>query len=402
MQIELLSNPKKATSRLTRLVADCNAMSWAVAWATDNPVTKAAQASGDKFRHLVVGTNQFITAPSVIQHFMAHSTFRVQLPSANLFHPKVYCFDMGSHLAVITGSHNLTGRAFSVNTEASVLMTGAPCDPHLLSFFSFVEKHWLTGSKVNTDWLYGYKANHERSKRLRTEAERWVDVKPSRAKNGLPGVQDMDWARYMKEVTRAKIHEVEGRLLILEKAKKILHGRRFDELDDSDQKRIAGTRGKVLNKEGKLDWGWFGTMGASPSFATTVIENHSKLAAAMEAIPAEGGVKYEDYERFVELFMDAFDTRLRAGGGIGTGTRLLAMKRPDQFVGLNKANMAGVCAHFGQPVTTTKLNNYWQRIIEPMRLSSWWRIKEPSRGLERRIWRCRAAMLDAIHYVPLG
>lgn len=400
MQIELLSNPKKATSRLTKLVADCKAMAWAVAWATDNPVTKAALAHHNKFRYLVLGTNQFITAPSVIEQFMAKPTFRVQPPDVDLFHPKVYCFDMGNHLAVITGSHNLTGRAFSVNTEASVLMTGPCTDPNLVSFFSFVEKHWRTGSKVNADWLYGYKANHARSKRLRKEAERWIDVKPSTAKKGLPGVQDMDWARYVVEVTQDKVHGIDGRLLVLEKAGDLLHGRSFADLSETDRKRIAGTLGRVRSKEGELDWGWFGAMGASPSFATTVVGNAKTLASAMAAIPAEGGVEYDDYKRFVERFMAAFDKKLRAGGGIGTGTRLLAMKRPDQFVGLNDANKRGVCAHFGQAVNTTTLDNYWERIIEPMRLSAWWQAKEPSSEQEQRIWRCRAAMLDAIHYVP--
>lgn len=130
------------------------------------------------------------------------------------------------------------------------------------------------------------------------------------------------------------------------------------------------------------------------------MNNAKALASAMAAIPAEGGVGYEDYERFVKRFMAAFDKKLRAGGGIGTGTRLLAMKRPDQFVGLNDANKKGVCAHFGQAVNTTTLDNYWERIIEPMRLSAWWQAKEPSSKQEQRIWRCRAAMLDAIHYVP--
>ncbi|MET3179617.1 UNVERIFIED_ORG: hypothetical protein ABIC43_002776 [Variovorax guangxiensis] len=400
MQIELLSSPTKATSQLTKLVTDCKAMAWAVAWATDNPLTRVALDRRDKFRHLVLGTNQFITAPSVIEQFMAHPTFRVQLPDAELFHPKVYCFDMGDHLAVMTGSHNLTGRAFSLNTEASVLMTGPCTDPHLVSFFRFVEKHWRTGSEVNADWLYGYKANHVRSKQLRKEAERWIDVKPSTAKKSLPGVQDMDWTRYLAEVTNDKIHGVDGRLLVLEKAGELLHGCSFADLSETDRKRIAGTRGRVRSKEGELDWGWFGAMGASPSFATTVMGNAEALASAMAAIPAEGGVEYADYERFVERFMAAFDQKLRAGGGIGTGTRLLAMKRPDQFVGLNDANRRGVCAHFGQAVNTTTLDNYWERIIEPMRLSVWWQAKEPSARQEQRIWKCRAAMLDAIHYVP--
>ncbi|KLN55955.1 hypothetical protein VPARA_29900 [Variovorax paradoxus] len=81
-----------------------------------------------------------------------------------------------------------------------------------------------------------------------------------------------------------------------------MHGRSFADLSETDRKRIAGTRGRVRSKEGELDWGWFGAMGASPSFATTVVGSAKALASAMVAIPAEGGVQYEDYERFGSVF----------------------------------------------------------------------------------------------------
>lgn len=400
MQVELVCDPAEAISRLTTLVAGCESMAWAVAWATENPVTDAALANKDKFRHLVVGTNQFITAPSVIERFMLNPTFRVQPHNVELFHPKVYCFDMGDHLVVVTGSHNLTRSAFSVNTEASAIMTGSRADPNLRSFFGFVEKCWRTGTRVDAAWLYGYRANHVRSRRLMKVAATWIDVKPSKAKADLPGMQDMDWERYVKEVTSDQIHGVEGRLQVLEKIRELLRGRSFADVPERDRKRVAGTLGSVEAVEAGLDWNWFGSMHPSPAFCRAVMLRANDLAAAMSAIPAEGGVDHEDYKLFVQRFMASFDPTMRGGGGIATATRLLAMKRPDQFVCLSSANKDGVCSHFGQPPSTTQLENYWERIIEPMRLSPWWRAAEPANTLERRIWRGRAAMLDAIHYVP--
>lgn len=400
MQVELVSDPEEARLKLTNLVANCKSMAWAVAWATENPVTDAALENKDKFRHLVVGTNQFITAPSVIERFMASTTFRVQPHNAELFHPKLYCFDMGDHVAVMTGSHNLTGRAFSVNTEASALMTGSRADPNLRSFFGFVEQSWRTGTRVDAAWLYGYRANHARAKRLMKEAAAWIDVKPSKARPDLPGMQDMDWARYVAEVTGLQTHSVKGRLQVLEQVGELLRGRSFADLPERDRKRIAGTLGRVQAVEAGLDWNWFGSMHPSPAFCRVVQHRADDLAVAMAAIPSEGRIEYEDFKLFLQRFMVCFDPNMRAGGGIATATRLLAMKRPDQFVCLSSANRTGVCSHFGQPPSTTNLDNYWERIIEPMRQSPWWRAAEPTDALERRIWKGRAAMLDAIHYAP--
>ena len=79
------------------------------------------------------------------------------------------------------------------------------------------------------------------------------------------------------------------------------------------------------------------------------------------------------------------------------------MKRPDQFICLNGANKAGICADFGQPATTTTLDNYWERIIEPMRETLWWQAERPSHSpLEVRMWDARAAMFDVLHYEPLN
>jgi HKD family nuclease len=396
-----LSDNARATKELISLTERCNSMSWAVAWATDSAVTEAAFEHRSKFRHLVIGTHQYITSPDVLDRFLGTPKFRVHLPEGDLFHPKVYCFDLGSAWVAMVGSHNLTGSAFSKNTEASVLIRGDVGEVTLQELFDFVDRQWQYARKVDPNWLYGYKVNHRRSKQLMIEASRWVDVRQPQLTEGTIGPQEMSWKEYVARVKKDKIHKVEGRLRILEEAGAILGSRtNFAQLDEDDRKRIAGTRGKNKAREGDLDWAWFGSMGASPSFATTVINNPQGLSDALAAIPTTGLVKQEEYERFVRLFMTAFNKDLRAGGGVGTGTRLLAMKRPDQFIGLNGANDRGICKAFGQPVTTTRLDNYWQRIIEPLRISEWWLAPRPEDGLERRIWDGRAAMLDALYYIP--
>ncbi len=82
------------------------------------------------------------------------------------------------------------------------------------------------------------------------------------------------------------------------------------------------------------------------------------------------------------------------------GTRLLAMRRPDQFVCIDGPNIKGVCGYLGAPYSTVNLDNYWELIIEQVRVTPWYLEDEPLDSEERKIWQCRTALLDAIYYDP--
>ena len=73
------------------------------------------------------------------------------------------------------------------------------------------------------------------------------------------------------------------------------------------------------------------------------------------------------------------------------------MKRPDYFVCINNKNKKGLCADIGFPHTRLNLENYWERVVEPITQSRWWNEQRPAND-ERMIWNTRAAMLDVIYY----
>jgi hypothetical protein len=43
------------------------------------------------------------------------------------------------------------------------------------------------------------------------------------------------------------------------------------------------------------------------------------------------------------------------------------------------------------------LENYWERVIEPIRVASWYNASRPE-GADAEAWDCRAALVDAIYY----
>ena len=113
------------------------------------------------------------------------------------------------------------------------------------------------------------------------------------------------------------------------------------------------------------------------------------------SIPSAGEVTEDDYAQFAREFQLAFVGSSRQGG-IPTASRLLAMKRPDHFVCVDSKNAKRLGADVGFARTTLGLENYWERVVEPITQSRWWNTKRPA-GADGRLWDARAAMLDVIY-----
>jgi hypothetical protein len=75
------------------------------------------------------------------------------------------------------------------------------------------------------------------------------------------------------------------------------------------------------------------------------------------------------------------------------------MKRPDFFVCVNGGNTTGLASALAFARTTIKLENYWERVIEPIQQAPWYNTPRPT-GWEMELWDVRVAMLDAIYYQP--
>lgn len=112
-----------------------------------------------------------------------------------------------------------------------------------------------------------------------------------------------------------------------------------------------------------MDYGLFGSMGASGTFTSLLIEAPKGLSDTLDFIPLTGAHTQDDYDRYCKAFIAAFDQNGQIGG-LPTATSLLAMKRPDAFVCIDLAKRKDLCENFGVSPSTTTLDNYWQRIID--------------------------------------
>lgn len=402
MNVKFLSAAQTQTT-LIALVKNCESMQWAVAWATENSVFDAAMKDSAKFEHFVVGTHMFQTQPEVLERAAALEAAAVVLPTGDLFHPKVYLFRNGHRMRCVVGSPNLTNAAMSRNVEASVLLEGSYDDPALIDLSRFVADAWRGAEVISQEFLYRYRHQYAAKATAREELTRLAAVRPPSVPNTMRAPHEMSWADYLVQVrssSHPSAHLFKERLGVLTKARALFAtGIPFANWGMDDRKLVAGTLGRKKSQQPGVDYGLFGSMGASGTFANLVIEAPMGLSDALDLIPLIGAVTQDEYDRYCKAFIAAFDQEGRVGG-LPTATRLLAMKRPDAFVCIDSANRKDLCENFGVSPSTTNLQNYWQRIIEPMHGDAWWRHPQPSNAADAEIWLGRAALLDAIYYTP--
>ena len=129
-------------------------------------------------------------------------------------------------------------------------------------------------------------------------------------------------------------------------------------------------------------------------FQQAINANDQSISDALDQIPLTGDVVESDYMRFLDFFRPAFEKT-----GVGTATRLLAMKRPDYFVCLDNKNKRKLCDAFKIPKKVT-LDDYWGSVVARLTDSNWWNAGKPDATNEMRIWLGRAAFLDVLFYEP--
>jgi hypothetical protein len=84
--------------------------------------------------------------------------------------------------------------------------------------------------------------------------------------------------------------------------------------------------------------------------------------------------------------------------GVGTASRLLAMKRPDLFICIDSKNRSEIARAFDVAAASLQtFDGYWN-LIQRIWRCPWHRAPRPKQALEARIWDARVALLDSLYY----
>lgn len=394
--MKIVSNNKMLVKEFVRLVNTYPDISFAVAWASANhPVFSLLKRKSSRIKRAIIGTHFYQTHPDVLDSFKEKKNVRFIFQTEGVFHPKIYLFrsKQKQKWEALIGSANLTTGALSRNSEVMILIGGAAGES--------IEPAKKLSLLIETYWK---QAKPVKAKDARSYRELWVR-KQSAIKN-LSGhygsgktsksavessVMTMPWRKYFRAVTNDMHHGVEDRTALLTAAASAFskYGS-FKDMPLPLRKTIAG-----LPNDQESRWGWFGSMGGAGYYHQAVKDNNKHLSNALDKIPLRGTVSKREYDAYIGEFIRAFPNGKH---GVGVASRLLALKRPDQFVCLDSKNKANLCKDFGIKPTGIDYKSYWDEIVERIVDAPWWNSEEPSNVIQQGVWRGRAAMLDAIFY----
>jgi phospholipase D-like protein len=379
--MKLLTSPARLERALAQLLDRYRRVSFAVAWASDKfPGYQQLKKHRRKIDKAIIGIHFYQTDPEFIDEFIDDRRVHFITSPSGVFHPKFYLFENSSvDWTCLLGSANFTRGGFLSNIEACVEIDNNDDARGTVraGLDRAIKKYWGLEDRLLPDELENYKRMRRRFRqRVKPFLGGFGQGKSGRSILRSP-LLGMGWPEYFNEVRKDEFHAIQKRVRVLEGARQLFERySHFRQMPPDARKGIAG----IADTE-DVPWGWFGSMFGAGIFKSRVKKNDRNLSDALDAIPLTGDVSKTEYLAFIAAYRKAFP-HMR-GHGLGTATRLLAMKRPDHFVCLDAANKRGLHEAFGITLHRHEYERYWDGIIEHIRITDWWNSRAPATRTKR-------------------
>jgi HKD family nuclease len=372
------------------------------AWATtDCAVCDCLKDARSKISTMVVGLDFYTTSPLFLESF--RSVVRIgNALRGGTFHPKLYLFENGGLCCCVMGSSNFTSGGFADNTELNICIEGRASDPFFQQVRTFIEEQVNHSEPISTPEIDDYREQFERLKASRARLARFRASKTAQVRAKArkdretageepPEQLNKTWPEFIQLILARKrrghiVHgtaDEPGYLQTAERCQAFFaQYRRLAKMPVVERQFVGGTT---------RDGSWFGSMKGAGYFKQRLNEDPASLDTALDHIPLRGIVNKRTF--------DAFAARYQwERAGVGTASRLLAMKRPDLFICIDSENRPGIAKAFGVPASSLlTFDGYWD-LMQRIWRCPWWRARRPNRALERRVWNARAALLDSLYY----
>jgi hypothetical protein len=391
--MRFLSTAAEIEKAYRQLLERHDCISMAVAWASCGTAAyQALRGRTRKIDRLIVGTHFFQTDPNFIAAYRTHPKVRFVKKTDGVFHPKIYLFESGGDWAAIIGSANFTAGGLGPNQEAAMVVEASDDAGRDIrrKLNAALKRYWGLAGHFTPEELETYRVLRKRAKAQLADAG---GVFGKRKRGHLPIQTEMlawTWPQFLRLIQDKTDRSIEGRLRVLQEARKLFQAKpHFKDMTTPQRQGIGG----VLD-DPKIGWGWFGRMTGALAFRNRINQNSIHLSRALDEIPPHSPVRKEQYLAYIAHFRRAYP---KGRDGLATATRLLAMKRPDTFVCIDKENRRGITKALGIVQPGKDYENYWDAVIRQIQASQWWDCPRPS-GWAGKIWDNRAAFLDAIFY----
>jgi HKD family nuclease len=396
-ELHICASTADTLDALKKLTSWATEVYLAYAWASSDGGNAAhwKLLSTVKVKRAVIGIQFASTEPMILRRFarLGGDVLRVVEDVNGVFHPKCIAGIRDDEAAALFGSSNFTNGGFAGNTELNVYVRGPKDEAPLCDLLGFIEEHWGHPRSCSPDeeWFGRYEDAYKKRARPTPllRPRRRVSRPVSEASD-----LDVGWSAFVELISgqerRAlangyQIHvfdHPEGSYLeMIEHCQQTFA--RYDSLDLmplDERSYVAGFAPES---------GYFGSTRAAGNFKHIINKSPQVLSAALDRVHLSGTVSEQTVRTFLESACKI------PGVALATATRLLVVKRPDLFFSPNSANRERLQAVFGiaptrEPGYLDLLGRIWQM--------PWFTAREPDDRTERRIWKARVALIDAILY----
>ena len=395
----IISKPEEISKIICTSIKQYKNISFAVAWASFNDTSKYIFNNINKIKlyNCTVGLHFYQTHPDFIEPFVDNGPIKFIKKNKGIFHPKIYLFWNNSlEWTCLIGSANFTKSALSVNDETMVLVNSKDIQ-EFTSIKETIDNYHKSAEFISLEKFVKYKKFWKNKNKAKEDLDDFEEI----SNLGLSQLMSLPWSEYYNKLFKTRLFK--ERLQLLNNAHKLFLSNNFQSFDELTRKNIGGVV-KIGNNIN--DWYLFGRMPV-PYFAKRLSDNdihksYKDISKQLEIIPLDGEVTKNHYEKFLKYFINHDGW----GYSISTISRLLTMKRPDQFFCITQANEKGLLESLNieESIQRDKkeqmYERYWNEVVEPIRKALWFKSEKPLISKEEKLaWNFRTAMLDALLYL---
>ena len=221
----------------------------------------------------------------------------------------------------------------------------------------------------------------------------------------LSKLMSASWEDYYQQLNQLSAgYQVSACLKLLNDADQLLNqGRALSESTPSERNLIAGLKDAALEKTLAYDHQLLGDMQGFGSFKKVVKSDPAGLEKLMRVIPINGPIDGWHFMQFVDTYQQWFENNGYKQFQLFPATRLLAMKRPDQFVSITEETLQLFTDALNvKRFKKGEFQRYWDDIIVPLQKSAWFNAFQPMEPAQIPFHRVRFALLERMVATPVN
>lgn len=362
--MKLLKTSEEIGEEISRCIEEYSNISFAVAWIKDNKIYQKLLKNKDKIQFSTVGIDFAGTDVNVLKDFQNSNKVKIY-KGEYIFHPKIYVFyENKKDYTVIIGSANLTNGGMVYNNECAVLFTEKDKGISLKDILRQLNIYFNKAKIITEDIINEYSKEY---KYIQDNNERIVKrLESTKQKINKAPYINLKWEE-VSEIIKQIDFDVRSEMLddIQKIFKKLDNSNikfRNSELDD--RRMIIGNSKDRDDKYRAL--GGLAANGNAQKILLNVDNTKNdecrQISEALDRIESlnDNNICLPFPETTVRNILEK--VMGIEGCGISTATRLLAVKRPDLFLCVNKGNQNSIKELFGFKISGNnnekKIENY--------------------------------------------